>query len=354
MTTTASVIDLPFDEAIAFFKQKTAIPTKSWRDVWDAAHSKTFMVAGANKQAIVDDFQKAIAKALESGTTLADFQKDFDQIVKTHGWSYKGERGWRTKTIFETNLSTAYAAGRYAQLTAPDTLATFPYWQYNHSGAVHPRVEHLAWNGLVLRADDPFWDTNYPPNGFRCGCFATPVSGPGLRRQGKSGPDTAPNLDQVGTDQPRGVDPSFAYNPGKAWLTQTAPGPVAVSADQAQVAAFVNSSLRGKWPDGSWTPVAIVEKKTAASLKVDASTEIRLTANTIRKLSVAKDATPAAFGTIPRRLAKTGHIVSQSNGAAIIEGKIDGQLWRMQMDIIRESDRASLHVTSLERIGAKP
>ncbi|WP_375588102.1 phage minor head protein [Hoeflea alexandrii] len=96
--------------------------------------------------------------------------------MKRHGWSYNGERGWRTQTIFETNLRTAYAAGRYAQMSAPDTLAAFPYWQYNHSGAVHPRVDHKAWDGLCLAADDPFWQTNYPPNGFRCGCFVTPVS----------------------------------------------------------------------------------------------------------------------------------------------------------------------------------
>ncbi|MBV6650722.1 MAG: hypothetical protein KI789_13435 [Hoeflea sp.] len=354
MTTTAQALDLPFDEAIAFLRQKTAIPTESWRDVWNGAHSKMFMVAGANSRAIVEDFQASIARALEQGTTLDDFRKDFDAIVKRHGWSYNGERGWRTQTIFETNLRTAYAAGRYAQMSAPDTLAAFPYWQYNHSGALHPRVDHKAWNGLCLAADDPFWDTNYPPNGFRCGCFATPVSRSGLRRLGKARPDQSPDLDQLGTDQPRGVDPSFAYNPGKAWLAQTAPGPVAVSADEAQVAAFVNSALKGKWPDGSWTPVAIADEQIAAGLEVKAGTEIRLLADTIRSMANQVDATPAAYGTIPRQLVKAGRVIKGQDGQHVIADDIDGRHWRMALDVIRDRELTDIRVTSLKSIAKKP
>ncbi len=152
MVTTAGALDLPFDEAIAFFRQKVSTPTNSWRDVWDAAHSRMFMVAGANTTAIVDDFKASIAKALEQGTTLEEFRKDFDAIVKAHGWSYKGERGWRTRTIFETNLATAYAAGRYAQLTAPDTLATFPTGNtITPARSIPARTTWLGWQGLCGR-----------------------------------------------------------------------------------------------------------------------------------------------------------------------------------------------------------
>ncbi|ARQ59196.1 UNVERIFIED_ORG: uncharacterized DUF497 family protein [Rhizobium etli] len=352
MASTLSAIDLPFDEAIDFFRQKVSTPTESWRDVWDAAHSKMFMVAGANSKALVDDFKGAIAKALEQGTTLDDFRKDFDAIVKTHGWSYKGERGWRTKTIFETNLRTAYAAGRYAQMSEPDTLASFPYWQYHHSGAVHPRQQHKAWDGRCLAADDPFWKTAYPPNGFGCGCFVTPVSRPGLRRLGKAGPDRAPDLDQLGTDQPLGVDPSFAYNPGRAWLEQTAPGPKAVSADEANVAAFVSSALRGKWPDGSWTPVGVASKDVAVTLEVKAGTEIRLSADTIRSHLKHTLATPAAYGVIPRHLASAGRLVKDQNGRWAFVGEYDGQLYQAAVKVVKKADREEIYLVSLRRANA--
>ena len=158
--------------------------------------------------------------------SLNEFLKTFDDIVARHGWAHTGTPGWRATIIYETNLSTAYSAGRYAQQTEPETLAAFPYWQYVHSGAQHPRLEHLAWDGLVLRADDPFWDSHYPPNGWRCGCRVAPVSERGLSRQGKARPDPAPEITtrewtnpKTGEvhNVPKGIDPGFDYNPGKQW-----------------------------------------------------------------------------------------------------------------------------------------
>lgn len=345
----AQALDLPFDEAIRFFRQKAAVTTESHRDVWDAAHSKMFMVAGANRQAIVDDFQEAIAKALEKGTTLEEFRKDFDRIVKAHGWSYRGERGWRTRTIFETNLSTAYAAGRYAKLTAPDTLATFPYWQYRHSGAVHPRVQHKAWDGKIYAADDPFWTVAYPPNGYGCGCFVVPVSRGGLKRIGKSGPDVPPDLDQLGTDQPLGVDPSFAYNPGQAWLRQTAPGPKAVSADEANVAAFVRSALAGKRPDGSWTPVAVADKAMASTLEVTTGTEVRLSADTIRSHLHHDKITPDGYGVLPHQLAQHGRLRKDKSGRWSFVGEYEGRLYRLGIKVVKTRDRDEIWLSSLRR-----
>ncbi len=231
MPSTASALDLPFDEAIAFFRQKASVTSERWTDVYAAAHTRSFTVAGATTDALVADFRAEIDKALAEGTTLAEFRKGFDAIVEKHGWEYNGKRGWRTRVIFDTNLRTAYAAGRHAQQTLPETLQAFPYWQYQHSGSLHPRKEHLAWDGLVLAANDPFWTTNYPPNGWNCGCFTTPVSEGGLRRQGKSGPDETPDLlfraEEVGgvrREIPLGVDPGFEYNPGAEWLTGTVRG----------------------------------------------------------------------------------------------------------------------------------
>jgi hypothetical protein len=226
MPTTAEAIGLPFEEAIAFFRQKARVPTAHWTDVWRTAHSHSFMVAGAASDALLEDFQKAIRKALSDGTTLTEFRRDFDAIVERHGWAYNGTPGWRSRIIYETNLSTAYSAGRYAQMTEPETLKAFPYWQYQHSGSSHPRLQHLAWNGLTLRADDPFWEAHYPPNGWRCGCSVRVITEGGLRRMGKSKPDTAPPTETRPWRNPHtgevhqvpvGIDPGFDYNPGLAW-----------------------------------------------------------------------------------------------------------------------------------------
>jgi hypothetical protein len=223
---TIEAIDLPFEQAIAFFAQKTNVTTKSWQDVWEAAHARAFSVAGAATQAIVEDFRRAVTKVIADGMTLGEFRKEFDKIVQTHGWTHTGKAGWRARIIYQTNVATAHAAGRYAQMSEPDALAIRPYWQYVHSGNPHPRLQHKAWDGLTLLADDPWWSTHYPPNGWNCGCFVLPMTARGLARQGRSGPDQAPPLDlrqslvkKTGETvvTPAGIDPGFAYNPGEAW-----------------------------------------------------------------------------------------------------------------------------------------
>lgn len=224
--TVASATALPPDEAIAFLRQKVNLPSERWTDVWQEAHTRSFTVAGATTQALVADFRQAVARAIEQGTTLADFRRDFDSIVSKHGWEYNGTAGWRSQIIYETNLSMAYSAGRYAQMTEPDTLAVYPYWQYMHTSSARPRPQHLLWVGTTLPANDPWWGTHYPPNGWRCRCSVRPLSAAGLRRQGKTGPDEAPPINaQRWTSKdgrrtemvPDGIDPGFAYNPGAAW-----------------------------------------------------------------------------------------------------------------------------------------
>lgn len=221
----AQAMNLPFDEAIRFFRQKVNLPTKTWDELWQGMHARAFVSAGAVKSELLADLRGAVDKAIEKGTTLAEFRKDFDALVKRHGWAYKGGRGWRTRVIYETNLRTAYQAGRYRQMTDPDVLAARPWWEYRHGDSIHPRELHLSWDRKVLAADDPWWKTHYPMNGWGCKCKVFALSPRDLARLGKKGPDTAP---EDGTYQwtnprtgevhtiPKGIDPGFDYNVGDA------------------------------------------------------------------------------------------------------------------------------------------
>jgi hypothetical protein len=217
---------LPFAEQIEFFSRKKDVLTESYLDVWESEHDVAFMVAGANRADMLADFRAAIDKAISQGTGLAQFRTDFDRIVATYGWDYNGGRNWRSRVIYETNLRQSYNAGRWAQLMQLSKVR--PYWQYQHSDAVeHPRPQHLAWHGLVLRFDHPWWRTHFPANGWGCQCYVQALNERDLKRLGKSGPDDAPAVDMqavlVGQRSPggphevltpAGVDPGFGYPPG--------------------------------------------------------------------------------------------------------------------------------------------
>lgn len=223
---------IQFQEKIDFFRDKLRLPTATWADIWQQQHAKAFVVAGAMKDDLLADFQAAIAKGIAGESTLEDFRKDFDAIVKKHGWSYNGGRNWRTRVIYDTNLRTAYASGRYQQMQ--QLKRSRPYWQYKHSIAVtDAREEHLAWDGMVLSADDPWWDVHYPPNGWGCQCYVRTLSERDLQRKGltvSEAPQTVWSEQTVGVrTNPRtvkiaeGVDAGFAYNPGKAALKGITP-----------------------------------------------------------------------------------------------------------------------------------
>lgn len=228
-------LDLPFDEAIAHLKDKVRLPTDKWTDLWEGMHTRAFVVAGATKDELLADLQAAVLRALEQGATLDDFRKDFDQAVGKAGWDFKGGRDWRSRVILETNLRTAYAAGRYQQMK--DVAAERPYWEYRHGDSRVPRPEHQAWDGLILPADDPWWDTHYPPNGWGCSCTVVALSKRDLEKMGKKAPDQAPPTETY-TFQPKdgspakkipvGIDPGWAYNVGKAAHGPVFPIPEAV------------------------------------------------------------------------------------------------------------------------------
>lgn len=162
---------LPFAEALAFFRAKLNLPTQHWDDLLGAAHDRAFVVAGAMHADLLADLRAAVDRAIADGTTFESFRKDFERIVAERGWTgwtgenTKGGQAWRARTIYDTNLFTSYSAGRHRQMK--EVADRRPYWRYRHSPAsVVPRPEHLAWDGVILRHDDPWWSTHYPPCGW--------------------------------------------------------------------------------------------------------------------------------------------------------------------------------------------
>jgi uncharacterized protein with gpF-like domain len=208
----------PFAEQVAFFRAKLNLPTERWDDIEREAHDRSFIVAGAQAADLLDDLNAAVTKAIADGTGLNAFRKDFRQIVQKNGWTgWTGEGSaagvaWRTKVIYQTNMATSYAAGRYQQLTDPDLLAVLPYWQYKHAdGVLYPRPLHVSWDGLTLPPEHPFWQTHFPPNGWGCHCRCIAVSKSDYLKAiaGGKGPANAPDAGNI-----QGIDPGFAYTPG--------------------------------------------------------------------------------------------------------------------------------------------
>jgi SPP1 gp7 family putative phage head morphogenesis protein len=164
------------------------------------------------------DIQASLVKALENGSTITQFRKDFDRIVQERGWSYNGKRGWRTSVIFDTNMRSAHMAGRWQQLQAGKDRR--PYLQYRTAGDSRVRPQHRQWNGLIYPIDHPFWQTHYPPNGWGCRCTVRAYSDADLAEKGLAVSPNHPikTRDVEGFGPvPEGIDPGWDHNVGASW-----------------------------------------------------------------------------------------------------------------------------------------
>lgn len=229
-----NAVNLPFREQAEFLRRKLNVPTESWIDIYNQQHDWAFVVAGANRDALVADFRRAVEQVIEDGITLEQFREQFDRIVVRNGWSYNGGRNWRSRVIYDTNLNSSYQAGRYEQLLA--VRERRPYWMYVHNDAVeHPRPHHRAWNNMILRWDNPWWQYHFPPGGWGCQCRVIALSDADLRRMGRT-VDTAPEINWVEREigkrspggpftvrVPEGIDPSFEHIPGRSRLEGSTP-----------------------------------------------------------------------------------------------------------------------------------
>ncbi|MDN5785737.1 PBECR2 nuclease fold domain-containing protein [Pseudorhodobacter sp.] len=217
-----------FREQIDFLTQKRPKPTRVWTDAMHGMHDRSFVVAGANDIAMLEEFHAAMIEGARTYDIKA-FGSEFDRIVEKYGWSYNGGRNWRVRTIFETNIRTSYMAGRLKQMRDPELVKLQPYWLYRHADTrvpKSPRALHVSWDGLVLAWDDPWWDIYFPPNDWVCSCGVHGLSRGDLRRLGKAGPDKAPEIVRkpftheasgVTVDLPEGTGYGWDYMPGDQW-----------------------------------------------------------------------------------------------------------------------------------------
>lgn len=230
--------DLPPSEALAFFRAKGFVTSFAWQDVWQAEHEAAFTVAKMMDVDLLSDVRTAVDSAIANGETLAQFRAQLEPLLVERGWWGRAEMTdpqtgeaklvqlgspRRLRTIFRTNMQTAYAAGDWAQIQ--ENIDTAPYLMYDAIDDNKTRPQHRAWDGIVLRADDPWWDTHRPPNGFNCRCGTIHISDDEARLRGLSVAERAPPVrtreyvnPRTGevSQVPEGLDPGFAYNPGKS------------------------------------------------------------------------------------------------------------------------------------------
>ncbi|MBT2294543.1 phage head morphogenesis protein [Pseudomonas fluorescens] len=191
-----AIFGLEPEKAIAYLKFKGYAITWNWQDMLDQAHDQAFTVAKAMRLDLLSDIRAALETALQDGQTLKQFITNMQPILESQGWWGQqvivdsegvGElvqlgSPRRLKTIYQTNLQSAYMAGRKAEME--QTAETHPYWMYVAILDGKTRPSHRALHGQVFRHDDPIWSAIFPPNGFNCRCRVVALTEAAVKRRG--------------------------------------------------------------------------------------------------------------------------------------------------------------------------
>lgn len=242
---------LPPAEAIDYFRKRGAVLEETFdhRDLWEAEHTRAFTVAKSMGYDILGDIFAGLETALAEGQTLETFTANLRPLLEAKGWWGKAVQfdpvteedrlvqlgsPHRLRTIFDANMRTAYAAGRWQRWQK--TKATFPFLEYLHTDQEHPRLEHKAWGDqpVILPIDDAWWTIHLGPNGWFCKCGARQLNQRMMDREGKSVTKTPIRFPMRAYTNPRtgetimleqGISPGWAYNVGQSYLAGVTPEP---------------------------------------------------------------------------------------------------------------------------------
>lgn len=106
------------------------------------------------------DLSRELDAARKAGMSLDEFQT----FAKSRIDVYNGFQ----KTEYNTLVARSRTAKQWERFKEEKLM--YPNIEWLETGSANPRAEHLAFVGLILPQDDPFWTRNQPGNEYNCKC----------------------------------------------------------------------------------------------------------------------------------------------------------------------------------------
>jgi len=161
-------LELPFDEAVAWFKQRFPEDTEATDFILRAYVRDGKKNTELMRQYLAQRAKEQLDRVLSEGGSV----KGFVRAVQggQAGLGIEPISHSYLETVFRTQTQSAYGAGRYRQITSPAVVAARPYVEYRTALDSSVRPAHRKLDGLQFRTADPAWKLIAPPNGYNCRC----------------------------------------------------------------------------------------------------------------------------------------------------------------------------------------
>lgn len=152
--TIIDVPKLPPLEAIEFFRTKVPLPSKTIERLVRMARARGMAVREGLTQQVRDAMDQILTDALREGRGLQWFRDNLGDLLAREGLDPANP--FRVETIFRTNLTTAYTAGRIAQVEDDPAVAeVFQWWQFDATLDGVTTDVCRKMHGKVFRRDNP-------------------------------------------------------------------------------------------------------------------------------------------------------------------------------------------------------
>lgn len=114
---------------------------------------KDFPPAGLSETLVDDLYDMVRVVSYKGGQTARGMLPYFDETVEQHGWSYRGPRRNRNRTIHDLVTGAFYAHRSYEQMTTWAALELYPYWCLNLYGSFDKSPFWTALDKKIIPAN---------------------------------------------------------------------------------------------------------------------------------------------------------------------------------------------------------
>jgi SPP1 gp7 family putative phage head morphogenesis protein len=150
-------------DAIAWFRQRLPLLDAEYRALTADARRLAFTVSGLATLDLVQDVMNRIQAALENGESFEAWRTALPAQI---GNAWGQDSGFRLKTIFDTNIQSAYGAGRWKAANALRDERPFGGLEVVLDGRTSPICSRLV--GVILPLEEIEKRRWIPPLHFRC------------------------------------------------------------------------------------------------------------------------------------------------------------------------------------------
>ena len=206
MTANLTIETFPTEAAADYIRGKAIADPTNFGDLPDQLKQRAFTVAGIEQLDALRKIRDAVAK-LPEGASWDEAKRDIaSELSPFTGGDMKAAKA-RADFMLRTHGFQAYAVARHQQQMS--VARSFPYWQFETVGDSRVRPGHAALDGKVLRADDPWWKTHYPPWDWGCRCIVNALDEEDAEEIGITESNDMPTPERSG---------SFTFDPTNAGI----------------------------------------------------------------------------------------------------------------------------------------